>query len=127
MNSKIICQLATCTFLLHLAREGATQLEVSIKVGQAQKGSVISFQLCRSSLRRDQGLQQIRRIPAGGPVRGQPFPELMERRLRGRSLAVRAVQLGGQAPRQRQGSAQARKSQIRQFEVSLLAITILIP
>jgi hypothetical protein len=41
----------------------------------------------------------------------------VERRLRRRSMEVRPVQLGRQASRQRQGSPQARKGQVRQLKV----------
>ena len=79
---------------------------------------LIIFQLCGFALRRDQGLQQVRGLPAGRQLRGQPFPELLERGLRGRRLEVRPVQLGRQTSRQRQGSPQARKDKVRQLEVS---------
>jgi hypothetical protein len=75
------------------------------------------FQFRRSALRGDQRLQQIRRLPTGRPVRGQPVPELVERGLRRRSVEIRAVQLGCQASGQCQGSAKTGKGKIRQLKV----------
>ena len=42
----------------------------------------------------------------------------MERGVRGRSLAVRAVQLGRPPPRQRQGGPQAWQSKVGQSQVT---------
>lgn len=75
------------------------------------------FQLCRSALRGNKGLQQVSGLPARGQLRGQPLPKLLERCLRGRGVEVRPVQLGGQTSGQRQRGSQARKNQIRQSEV----------
>jgi hypothetical protein len=58
-----------------------------------------------SALRRDQGLLQVGRLPAGRAFRGQPLPQLVERGVRGGRVALRAVQLGRAPPRQRQGGA----------------------
>ena len=74
-------------------------------------------QLRRSALRRGEGVQQVGGVPARGQLRGQPLPQLVERRLRGRRVAVRAVQLGCQAPRQRQRSTQAGKGQVGEPQV----------
>ena len=77
-----------------------------------------SFQLRRPPLRGGEGLQQVRGLPARRELRGQPLPQLLERRLRGVGVALRPVQLGRPPPRQRQGGAQAREGQVRQSQVS---------
>lgn len=65
------------------------------------------IQLRRLALRGHQRVQQVRGLPARRTLRGQPVPQLLERSVRGWCLALRAVQLGREAPRQREGRAQA--------------------
>lgn len=79
----------------------------------------LSFQLCWIALRGDKGLQQIGRLSAGGLLRGQSIPEQLERRLRGRRMEIRSMQLGGKTPGQRQRSSSSwpAKGQERQPEV----------
>lgn len=48
-------------------------------------------QLRRPALRRGEGVQQVSWVPAGGQLRGQPVPQLVERRLRRQRVAVRSV------------------------------------
>ena len=77
----------------------------------------IITQLRRPPLRRGEGVQQVGGVPARGQLRGQPLPKLLERRLRRQRVAVRAVQLGREAPRQRQRSTQAGKGQVGEPQV----------
>ena len=53
-------------------------------------------QLRRPPLRGHQGLQQVGRLPARREVRGQPLPQLVERRLRGRWV-TEGISGGGEA------------------------------
>ena len=48
-------------------------------------------QLRWPALRRGEGVQQVSWVPAGGQLRGQPVPQLVERRLRRQRVAVRSV------------------------------------
>ena len=75
------------------------------------------MQLRRPALRGGEGVQQVCGLPAGGELRGQPLPELVERGVRGGRVALRAVQLGCQAPRQRQRSTQAGEGQVGEPQV----------
>ena len=79
---------------------------------------LVLLQLRRPPLRGGEGVQQVRGLPAGGELRGQPLPELVERGVRGGRVALRAVQLGCQAPRQRQRSTQAGEGQVGEPQVS---------
>lgn len=77
------------------------------------------LQLCWIALRGDKGLQQIGRLPAGGLLRGQSIPEQLERRLRGRCMEIRSMQLGGKTSGQcqRSSSSWPTEGQERQSEV----------
>lgn len=59
------------------------------------------------ALRGHQRLLKVSGLPAWCSFRGQPIPELVERRLRGRCMAIRAMQLGRAASSQRKRSAQS--------------------
>lgn len=52
---------------------------------------VARIQLRRPALRGHQGLQQVGGLPTRRLLRGQPIPEQLERRVRGRCVAVRPV------------------------------------
>lgn len=78
-------------------------------------------------MRGDKGLQQIGRLPAGGLLRGQSIPEQLERRLRGRCMEIRSMQLGGKTSGQcqRSSSSWPTEGQERQSEVRLVTDSIL--
>lgn len=80
---------------------------------------IFFLQLCWTALRGDKGLQQIGRLSAGCLLRGQSIPEQLERRLRGRCMEIRSMQLGGKTSGQcqRSSSSWPTEGQERQSEV----------
>lgn len=78
-------------------------------------------------MRGDKGLQQIGRLPAGGLLRGQSIPEQLERRLRGRCMEIRSMQLGGKTSGQcqRSSSSWPTEGQKRQSEVRHVRFNII--
>ena len=98
---KRICRSVLNRFILNLPLVNVPPLQLR------------GFALCRH-----QGLLEISRLPARCALRRQPFPQLVERRLRGWCLAIRPVQLGRPPPGQRQRSAETgQQEQIRQLAV----------
>lgn len=91
---------------------------VSKRNHNVSRACVAFVQLRWSTLCRHQRLLEVGRLPAWRSFRRQPVPKFVERRLRGRRMAVRAVQLGRAASSQRQRSAQSgRQREIRQSQV----------